>query len=160
MLSDDEKAEEYLQVVETLERFGFERYEVSSFARGEKFKSLHNQAYWDGSPYFGIGPGAHSRLLVNGTEWFERVEQPNPVLWAQGFPGRMKAIDEQQRTREIIGTSLRTRKGVSRKLMSNVDFSSIKMLENEGFIEDDGNVIRCTKKGLNVVDSVLQMILK
>ena len=38
---------------------GLARYEISSWAR-PGFESCHNQSYWDGSDYLGVGAGAHS----------------------------------------------------------------------------------------------------
>jgi oxygen-independent coproporphyrinogen-3 oxidase len=42
---------------------GFERYEISNFARPGGM-SRHNSSYWVGDDYVGLGPGAHS-LRVN-----------------------------------------------------------------------------------------------
>lgn len=52
----------------------YERYEVSSFAR-TGHRSLHNQGYWHGLPYLGIGPGAHGlrRRGDNGWERYQSV---------------------------------------------------------------------------------------
>lgn len=38
---------------------GYQRYEISNFAR-PGFESRHNQAYWIGDDYLGLGAGAHS----------------------------------------------------------------------------------------------------
>lgn len=47
-------------VHETLAECGFPAYEASNFARAPEFRSRHNQKYWGGAQYLGIGPSAHS----------------------------------------------------------------------------------------------------
>ncbi len=42
-----------------LTRAGFERYEISNFAR-QGYRCLHNQIYWTHRPYLGVGVAAHA----------------------------------------------------------------------------------------------------
>ena len=39
---------------------GFPAYEASNFAKAPGHRSRHNRKYWDGLPYLGLGPAAHS----------------------------------------------------------------------------------------------------
>lgn len=41
------------------------RYEVSNFARGRENECQHSLKGWTGQDYWGIGPGACSRLTSN-----------------------------------------------------------------------------------------------
>jgi oxygen-independent coproporphyrinogen-3 oxidase len=61
MPEDDRYREEYLEANRFLAAEGFHHYEVSNFAL-PGFESRHNQAYWDGSPYLGLGNSSHSFL--------------------------------------------------------------------------------------------------
>ena len=56
---DAEYADQFLGLHTLLTSRGFEHYEVSNYARPNR-RSRHNQAYWQGSPYLGLGPSAHS----------------------------------------------------------------------------------------------------
>jgi oxygen-independent coproporphyrinogen-3 oxidase len=67
LADETEYAAEYLEAVARLEEGGYEAYEVSNFARPGR-ESRHNQAYWDGRAYVGLGPGAHS--FVPPTRWW------------------------------------------------------------------------------------------
>ncbi|MEG0518955.1 MAG: coproporphyrinogen-III oxidase family protein [Bacteroidales bacterium] len=51
--------EQYRMLQQMLEAGGYEQYEISSFAR-KGFYSRHNRAYWNKTPYVGLGPAAHS----------------------------------------------------------------------------------------------------
>jgi putative oxygen-independent coproporphyrinogen III oxidase len=56
---DDDQAEYYEIVCETLKRAGYMHYEISNFAK-PGYASRHNLKYWKLEPYLGFGPGAHS----------------------------------------------------------------------------------------------------
>ena len=58
---EDAAAAIYLAACELLEANGYRQYEISNFAR-PGCESRHNSKYWDGRPYLGIGPSAHSYL--------------------------------------------------------------------------------------------------
>lgn len=55
---EDRYADEFMLAHHTMAAAGFEHYEVSNFGRPGHW-SRHNQSYWQGVPYAGIGPGAH-----------------------------------------------------------------------------------------------------
>src|SRR5690606_12294934 len=57
----------YLLAAERLTAAGFRHYEVSNFALPGR-ESRHNQVYWSGAAYLGLGPGAHSYL--GGRRWW------------------------------------------------------------------------------------------
>lgn len=50
--------------VNTLTQAGFERYEISAFAK-PGYESRHNTGYWTSRPFLGLGPSACS--YINGT---------------------------------------------------------------------------------------------
>lgn len=49
----------YNLLADKLRQAGYEHYEISNFALSG-FRSRHNSAYWDFTPYLGLGAGAHS----------------------------------------------------------------------------------------------------
>lgn len=49
----------YLQTVEFLKQYGYAQYEISNFAKTDRW-SRHNMKYWTLQEYAGFGPGAHS----------------------------------------------------------------------------------------------------
>lgn len=57
-LDDDTVADRYDRAVAVLEAAGWEHYEISNWTREPRFRSRHNQLYWQNGPYLGIGAGA------------------------------------------------------------------------------------------------------
>lgn len=66
LLPDEVCEAQYRMLQEQLASCGYQQYEVSNFAR-PGFRSRHNGAYWDRTPYLGFGPSAHS---FDGTRRF------------------------------------------------------------------------------------------
>ncbi len=103
----------YLGGVEILERKGFERYEVSNFAK-PGFESSHNRNYWDRGEYAGFGPGAHS--YIGGTRFFAPEIYPRWKDYVNsGCPADALMVDRLNRDdelMELIWLSLRQSKGL------------------------------------------------
>lgn len=77
---DDVQAEKMSIAAEILDDAGYERYEVSAWARpGEACR--HNLMYWGGGEYRGFGSGAHSH--IDGTRFWNTR---NPAKYLSG-PG-------------------------------------------------------------------------
>ena len=69
---DDETAEKYLYVDQACEAAGMSWYEISNWAKTGA-ECRHNIAYWNGSQWWGVGPGAHS--FVGEKRWWN-VKHP------------------------------------------------------------------------------------
>lgn len=92
--------------------FGFEHYEISNLAK-PGFRSKHNTAYWQGVPYLGIGPSAHS---FNGKS--RQWNVANNALYLTSIqngtvPFEEEILTKANRLNEYIMTSLRTIEGLS-----------------------------------------------
>jgi oxygen-independent coproporphyrinogen-3 oxidase len=73
MTDDDDLADKYLAADEALEAAGLGWYEVSNWSRDGSTRCRHNQLYWTGGDWWGVGPGAHSH--VGGVRWWN-VKHP------------------------------------------------------------------------------------
>jgi oxygen-independent coproporphyrinogen-3 oxidase len=112
-VADEERyREEFLEAARVLCAAGYEHYEVSNFARGGA-ASRHNAVYWQGSPYLGLGNGAHSYAHPlrrwNERDWaaYQRTAGAHRLAVAG-----QEVIDAAQRRLESIWLALRTRRGL------------------------------------------------
>lgn len=90
---DDELADRYLAADSYLGSAGLGWYEISNWAANESARCRHNQLYWTGGNWWGIGPGAHSH--VGGTRWWN-VRHP------AAYATRITAGQSPGQAREIL----------------------------------------------------------
>jgi oxygen-independent coproporphyrinogen-3 oxidase len=108
----DKQARHFSLLTERLAAAGFEHYEISNFAR-PGFRSRHNSSYWQGKPYIGLGPSAHS---FNGESRRWNIANNSLYLTAIGkgeLPFEEEILTGTQRLNERIMISLRTMEGIS-----------------------------------------------
>jgi oxygen-independent coproporphyrinogen-3 oxidase len=115
----DEDASAAMQdaVAELAEQGGWERYEVSAYAR-KGGRCRHNLNYWEFGDYLGIGPGAHGKLSFHD-KIIRQAKLKNPKSWMEKAPlmnGGHLAEDRQVLPEELpfefMLNALRLRQGV------------------------------------------------
>ncbi len=114
---EDETAEIAAALFNALAAAGYERYEVSNFARN-KAASRHNCGYWSGAPYFGLGPSAHSYFYdeKSKTGLRRRNVADSDAYCDAVLSGRDPAEEEEKLSRrellkERVMLGLRTKSG-------------------------------------------------
>lgn len=110
---EDSVIEEYQLIHEVLLDAGFEHYEVSSYARPGG-RAIHNSAYWDGTPYLGLGVGAHS-LTIEADKAIVRtanVRSLKRYLRDGHSFEETETVDWQQHAVELAMLGLRTADGI------------------------------------------------
>lgn len=121
-LPDDDLAVSMEEGIESLlTEAGFERYEVSAFAR-QGARARHNINYWQFGDYLGLGPGAHGK--VSFPDRIEReVRLRNPESWMQASILRngshiseKKIVTRADLPFEFMLNALRLREGVAQDL--------------------------------------------
>jgi oxygen-independent coproporphyrinogen-3 oxidase len=106
------QARQFLILMDTMAQAGYEHYEISNFAK-PGFRSKHNSSYWQGIPYFGFGPGAHSYdgytrywNISNNARYIDSLISNNII------PFDKEDLTETMQVNEYIMTSLRTMEGI------------------------------------------------
>lgn len=110
-LTEDVQSEQFELLVAVLAHNGFEQYEISNFARNNRY-SKHNTAYWQGTPYIGVGPSAHG---FNGKERY--WNKANNAQYIQALTKNelletRELLSVNDQFNELIMLGLRTKWGV------------------------------------------------
>jgi oxygen-independent coproporphyrinogen III oxidase len=107
------QAEQFQLLLKMMEANGYEQYEISNFSK-KGFRSKHNSSYWQGGPYFGFGPSAHSFDGINKRRW----NISNNSLYIQSLekniiPYEEETLTDEDCVNEYVMTSLRTVEGIN-----------------------------------------------
>ncbi len=109
--ADEEVVEqEYEAMCGLLREAGYEHYEISNFAL-PGYRSRHNGAYWKGTPYLGIGPGAHSYNGTNQRSW----NPPTVGAYLACAGAENELLSQGELYDEYVMVRLRTCEGVDLK---------------------------------------------
>ena len=122
--------------------------------------------YWRYGEYAGIGPGAHGRLVIDGTRHATATDK-RPEAWlaqveAQGH-GLVTddALTREEQADEFLLMGLRLAEGIDPRRYAALagkplDHDRITALVGHGFVETTGNQrLRVTPSGFPVLDAVV-----
>ena len=158
--TEDETVDFYLSAVERLRQLGYERYEVSNFARPNS-RSRHNLKYWRMAPYFGFGSDAHSfdgnlrwRNVATAPEYVARMEA------GRSPREETERLDEARLLEDRILTGLRTADGVR---LDAGEWSLLRPaasgLAARGWLEARRPNLRLTDEGMLFADEAVAELL-
>lgn len=158
---DSFAAQQYEITVAQLRQHGFEQYEISNFARNNRY-SKHNTAYWQQKPYLGVGPGAHS---FNGQQRSYNISN-NPRyikdIEADVLPLTVEELTDIDQYNEYILTGLRTKWGCNLATINRLAASQFTTLHqgtlqhfiDKGWLQISGNHLLLTETGKLFADYI------
>ena len=164
--SEDEDREMYVLTYEKLGKAGYERYEISNYAK-PGFCSRHNTSYWDRVPYLGFGAGASSffederyKNRANLKDYIEKAGK-------EDIREEITKLSLNDAMSEFMFLGLRKTVGVSKsEFKKNFTFSvenifgkSIEKHVKNKLLLDDGEFLRLSDRGLDISNYVINYFL-
>ena len=154
---DMEQAAHFEHLIARMKAAGLVQYEISNFGRQGHF-AKHNTSYWQGVPYLGIGPSAHSfnglqrRWNVANNVRYAAAIETGGTYWEQETP------TPSQRINERVLTGLRTMWGVELSALGEAfRVANTKTIQRylalDELLERDGRLV-LTDKGKNFADRI------
>lgn len=166
--SDDNLMDSIAEADETLSALGFNRYEISNYARQGK-ECKYNLAVWRGEDYLGLGPSASSRAGLmrwtnapdvhkyleaakNGAPFFRECEEQSPEDDAEG-----RFIFQLRLSEGADPAAFAEAHPAARALLTHW-ISVLEEAGRQGLVEQTATRWRLTPRGREVADSVLEML--
>ena len=160
--------EMYYLTRELLADQGYERYEISNYAK-PGYECRHNLGYWTGVEYLGLGLGASS--YTHGYRYHNTVDLNEYLSLDLGQPGiasrDIQELSMEEHMEEFMFLGLRLMQGVSGseflsrfgQNMWNVYGTVLEKLTEQGLLAVEAPFIRLTDLGIDVSNMVLSEFL-
>lgn len=153
----------YYILTDLLKKSGYRQYEISNFCK-DGYHARLNSDYWNGSPYIGIGPSAHS---YDG-EKIRRLNYPVIKTYIEnvGINDKyfsLEYLSDEDIINEFLMTRLRTENGIRYDdLIKIVDertykgiISKAKKYSDSNHIEINNENFRLTHQGILISDKII-----
>jgi len=161
---EDSECEMYMLCSNRLYGAGYEKYEISNFAR-HGYESRHNLKYWTGGEYIGFGIAAHSYFCG---ERFANSRDIDGYLVGENVESERKKISHSEQMTEYVMLRMRLSRGVELLDFAErfgKDFDELyrdKLLKYErgGYVKREHGSVSFTDKGFLVSNFILSDILE
>ncbi|MEJ7630138.1 MAG: radical SAM family heme chaperone HemW [Nocardioidaceae bacterium] len=157
---DDDLADKYELADDLLRAAGLHWYEMSNWSCDETGWCRHNLGYWQGSDWWGVGPGAHSH--VSGVRWWN-VKHPSAYadrMAASESPAAAREVlDDETRRVERVLLETRMVTGLPLSVLGAGGQAAVPGLVADGLVEVLGAMLTLTRRGRLLADAVVRALL-
>lgn len=167
---EDLSAQMQIQLTHMLEQQGFERYEVSAYAK-PKASCFHNKNYWTFGDYLGIGAGAHGKIS-SPEKIIRTVKERHPQTYLQSVTKPQQGVIENrviardELAFEFMLGALRLQEGVPMSLfeqrtgLKQVDIQTEWQLAiSKGLLESNPLHLKATPLGFLFLNDLQEIFL-
>ena len=171
LCDEDEEYEMYKYIKDTLEKNGFNRYEISNYAI-EGYEAIHNTRYWNQEEYLGFGVNASSFFggarytNIKDLDTYINNLTNNDLKLLDGIKDGLvdeyEELDLLSLMREYVILSLRKISGLDKskfkvkfkKDVKDIFLEEINELKKDKLIDENDTNIFLTDRGLEVANIV------
>ena len=159
---DDETAEKYLIADDAFESAGLSWYELSNWSKpgGE---CRHNIAYWDGSHWWGVGPGAHS--YIDKKRWWN-VKHPSTYqqkIFKNESPElSSEVLTGENLADEFVMLQIRRREGIQLSALTDLQINRAELFLGSGHLEEKSwseKKLVLSKEGRLIADRIVRELV-
>lgn len=157
----------YKSLTESLKSSGFEHYEISNYSL-PGYRSRHNNRYWTGKPYIGLGAGAHSYDGNLRSRNVESLDEYIHSIESGVLPSETEYLSKDDVYNEYVMTRLRTCDGIDLEDMNKkfdkehiTYFNSLSEKHiKSGLLNESNGRIKLSEKAVFLSDGVISDLFK
>lgn len=161
--SEEEERAMYEATGRILKEQGYLHYEISNYAKPGR-ECCHNLGYWQRRDYLGFGLGAST--LLNPVR-YKNTEDLEAYLGGDFSKKEFFVLTKDNQIEETMFLGLRVLEGVSKEQFREqfscelrvVYRKELEKLEQEGLLEEEGDFVRLTSRGIDLSNPVLAEFL-
>ena len=161
--SEEEERAMYEATGRILKEQGYLHYEISNYAKPGR-ECRHNLGYWQRRDYLGFGLGVST--LLNPVR-YKNTEDLEAYLGGDFSKKEFFVLTKDNQIEETMFLGLRVLEGVSKEKFREqfscelrvVYRKELEKLEQEGLLEEEGDFVRLTSRGIDLSNPVLAEFL-